>query len=191
MVRFVCISSGNSQASEELAGHNCEGDPLPCGPFLPGHLQGGGGEPGGPFPYKGPVQQPSQAAVLFRVKRPTISLPYSPVFTSPQIRPASLREWMAARGAMGGEISPLLLSTSYGQRTCSRLRGIRHACSVGWFSLFKMLEMLNFTKRIFKIILLSVVNSEILGEICQQNLTLKNENKKQKNPQQTCYGFGS
>ena len=87
---------------------------------------------------------------------------------------------MAARGAMGGEISPLLLSTSYGQRTCSRLRGIRHACSVGWFSLFKMLEMLSFTKRIFKIILLSVVNSEILGEICQQNLTLKNENKKQK-----------
>lgn len=85
---------------------------------------------------------------------------------------------MAARGEMGGEMSPLLLSTSYGQRTCSTPRGIRHACSMGWFSLFKILEMLSFTKRIFKIILLSVVNSESLGEICQQNLTLKNEKKK-------------
>ena len=90
------------------------------------------------------------------------------------------RDLRAARGEMGGEMSPLLLSTSYGQGTCSRLRGIRHACSMGWFSLFKILKMLSFTKRIFKIILLSVVNSESLGEICQQNLTLKN--KKQKNP---------
>lgn len=47
VVWFVCISSGNSQASEELASHDYEGHPLPCGPFLSGHLYSGGGEPGG------------------------------------------------------------------------------------------------------------------------------------------------
>ena len=58
MVWFVCISSGNSQASEELAGHNCEGDPLPCGPFLPGLYKVGEESQGDPSLTKAQFSSP-------------------------------------------------------------------------------------------------------------------------------------
>lgn len=55
VVWFVCISSGNLQASEELASHNQEGHSLPCGSFLPGIYDVGEGSQEESIPYKGLV----------------------------------------------------------------------------------------------------------------------------------------
>lgn len=63
----------------------------PVGLFSLGIYKVGEESRGELFPHKGPVQQPSQAAVLFRVKKPAVSPPINAVFISPQVRPTSLR----------------------------------------------------------------------------------------------------
>lgn len=151
---------------------DCEGHPLPCWPFLPGHLQGGGGESGETCSLQRPGLA-AQSAALSWVLGPTVSSHMSTVVISPEMRPTSLRGWQAARGRGGNRNITTLAPHQWWSGYL--LQAPRHqACRpVSWFSLLKLLDILSLP-RIFQAVLLFVVNSEF-WKTWQLHLTLKNE----------------